>query len=442
MRHFWVVLIVSTGLGMLAVGPAQATSCVLSGPYVLSSALSFEGTPGQFSGTFTFTPPADCATPDVAGAVDLSLSVLFAGSTTPLTFVGSFPYTVDDTGMVTIGPGLFTGFAAAAEGTGPISPPVVANAIVFVAAPNFPDPTVRLAGTAVRRTLDGLTVVASKVAVGIGALAANTVPNGSVAVGFNALSSNTTSGLFNTAVGNQALELSTTGQANTAVGSRALQNNTGDSNIALGVNAGLFLTTGNSNIMIGNIGVAGESNTIRIGSLSKTRTFITAIRGKTTDVADAVPVLIDSLNQLGTTSSSRRVKEDIQDMGERSRGLLQLRPVTFRYRQPSVDGTKRLQYGLIAEEVAELYPELVAFTPTGEAETILYQLLPAMLLNELQHQYRVNEAQETELERQHRVNQAQQAELESLAARLAELAGRLQQLERAASVVTAAAVTP
>ena len=97
----------------------------------------------------------------------------------------------------------------------------------------------------------------------------------------------------------------------------------------------------------------------------------------------AVPVLIDTSGQLGTISSSRRFKKDIHDMGGASRGLLRLRPVTFRYKAKS---SESVQYGLIAEEVAEVYPELVQYSPSGEAQTVLYHLLDAMLLNEVQRQ--------------------------------------------------------
>jgi hypothetical protein len=97
-------------------------------------------------------------------------------------------------------------------------------------------------------------------------------------------------------------------------------------------------------------------------------------------------VVIDSNGQLGTTSSSRRFKEDIEDMGAASRDLMRLRPVTCRYKQPFADGSKPIQYGLIAEEVAEVYPDLVAHSADGKIETVKYQVLDSMLLNELQRQ--------------------------------------------------------
>ena len=89
-----------------------------------------------------------------------------------------------------------------------------------------------------------------------------------------------------------------------------------------------------------------------------------------------------------TASSSRRFKEDIEDMAGRSSGLLRLRPVTFRYKQAYADGSKPLDYGLIAEEVAEVYPDLVARSADGQVESVQYQKLAPMLLNELQKQDR------------------------------------------------------
>src|ERR1700677_2556567 len=88
-----------------------------------------------------------------------------------------------------------------------------------------------------------------------------------------------------------------------------------------------------------------------------------------------------------TASSSRRFKEDIQDMGDTSSGLMRLRPVTFRYKQPYQDGSKPIDYGLVAEEVADVYPDLVAYSPSGEVQTVQYQKINAMLLNEVQKQH-------------------------------------------------------
>jgi hypothetical protein len=101
---------------------------------------------------------------------------------------------------------------------------------------------------------------------------------------------------------------------------------------------------------------------------------------------------------LGTVSSSRRYKEEIQDMGDTSSGLMRLRPVTFRYQKPFADGSKPIQYGLIAEEVAEVYPDLVAHSADGQVETVKYQVLDSMLLNEVQRQEKVINAQAKQIE--------------------------------------------
>jgi hypothetical protein len=188
------------------------------------------------------------------------------------------------------------------------------------------------------------------------------------------------------AVGIESLWSNTDGFYNTAVGIHALELNTDSYNIAIGSYAGANLTTGSHNIDIGNRGVADERATIRIGDLNHERAFIQGIAGVTTGVNDAVNVVVDSNGQLGTVSSSRRYKEDIQDMGEVSGRLLDLRPVTFRYKEAYANGEKPLDYGLVAEEVAEVFPELVVYNEEGQPETVKYRLLSSMLLNEVQKQ--------------------------------------------------------
>ena len=250
-------------------------------------------------------------------------------------------------------------------------------------------------------------------AVGEDALVSNTEGGFNTAVGEDALVSNTEGG-FNTAVGDNALRSNTTGDDNTAVGHNALVSNTeGGFNTAVGDNAGFSATTGNHNIYLGaNVGgVPGEANTMYLGRVgTQTTTFIAGVRGITTG-ADAIQVLIDSSGQLGTVSSSRRYKEDIQDMGRASAGLLDLRPVTFRYTQASTDGATPIQYGLIAEEVAAIYPDVVVYNDAGQPETVQYRKVNAMLLNEVQ--------------RQHRQIEAQQEQLEALRTRLAAVERRL-----------------
>ena len=251
--------------------------------------------------------------------------------------------------------------------------------------------------------------------VGASALAVNATGDNNTAVGFVALDSNTT-GLSNTAVGTQALSgntdggsntalgasalaANTTGDNNTAVGLRALiANTTGVTNIAIGINAGSNPTAPSFGIFIGNPGLAGDTATIKIGvNDTQTSAFIAGIEGRTTGVADAIPVLIDSNGQLGTANSSRRYKDDIETMADVSAMLAKLRPVTFRYKAPYADGGKPIQYGLIAEEVAEILPDLAVFNAQGQPETVKYHLLPSFLLAGYQAQQNTIAAQTEEI---------------------------------------------
>ena len=205
-----------------------------------------------------------------------------------------------------------------------------------------------------------------------------------------------TAGYGNTANGNYSLYNNTVGSGNTANGYYSLYFNlTGNFNIAIGSHAGSNLTTGSYNIDIGNPGMADEGNTIRIGESRQTRAFIAGIYSVTTGVSPATAVVIDSNGQLGTVSSSIRFKQDVQDMGDASSRLMGLRPVTFRYKS-NPDGP--LQYGLIAEEVQQVMPELVVRDATGQPETVAYHELPALLLNELQKQRATIEVQQAEIE--------------------------------------------
>ena len=227
----------------------------------------------------------------------------------------------------------------------------------------------------------------SNTALGSGAMDSsnfNTPGDLNTAVGYQAMYSNTIGG-YNTAVGSLALYANTNGFGNTAIGSTALQNATGQDNIAIGNLAGSSLTTGSANIMIGNQGTPTDDSTIRIGTY-QTSAYIAGILGNT--LTSAANVVINANGQLGVQSapSSRRYKEEIHDMGDASGGLLRLRPVTFHYKKPNADGSKPLEYGLIAEEVDAVYPELVVRGPDGQVETVQYSKLPAMLLNELQKQ--------------------------------------------------------
>jgi hypothetical protein len=200
----------------------------------------------------------------------------------------------------------------------------------------------------------------------------------------------------NVAVGNQTLGLGA--NRSVAIGSLAGYRMSGSDNVAIGHQAGSSTNTGNNDIYIGSgVDSFTESNTLRLGN-GLTRAFVSGIRGTTTGNFDAVSVLIDSAGQLGTISSSARFKQDIEDMGDASSNLLRLRPVTFRYRQPASDGSRPLQHGLIAEEVAEIYPDLVVRGADGQVETVQYWKIDVMLLNEVQKQQAVIARQAEEIE--------------------------------------------
>jgi hypothetical protein len=245
-------------------------------------------------------------------------------------------------------------------------------------------------------------------AFGYNALYNNNASNDS-AFGANALSSNTT-GVNNTAIGASALPANTTGYENTALGSQALSASTiGIYNLAIGFQSGMNITK-NENIDIANAGTSSDNGVIRIGdSRYQFSTYIAGISGKT--ASGGVAVYINANGQLGTLTSSRRFKNDIKAMGSVSEKLMQLRPVTFRYKDSAEQGKHALQYGLIAEEVAKVYPNLVQYDKQGKPFTIYYHLLTPMLLNELQKEHRRNVAQNSKIA-------AQQAKIASLEAAL------------------------
>jgi hypothetical protein len=177
---------------------------------------------------------------------------------------------------------------------------------------------------------------------------------------------------------------------------------TGTRNIAIGFQAGASVTTGSDNIHIGTEGSPGDSDTIRIGTAAQTATFVGGIHGATS--SGGIAVLVNSSGQLGTTTSSRRFKEDIADVGSLSAKLLELRPVKFHYRREALhaDDAARLErpleLGLIAEEVAEVLPELVVYDDEGAPYTVRYHLLVPLLLAELQRQERESAEQRAALE--------------------------------------------
>jgi Chaperone of endosialidase len=221
---------------------------------------------------------------------------------------------------------------------------------------------------------------------GVNALFGNTAGQGNTATGFNALKSNTTA-FNNTATGQGSLQNNTTGGFNTAEGFQSLsQNTTGSLNIALGSNAGANVTTGSNNIDIGNRGVAGDAATIRIGKVgTQTATFVAGVHGVT--VASGVGVIVGSNGQLGTVTSSARFKEAIKPMEKASEAILALQPVTFRYKAEfDPDGIP--QFGLVAEQVGKVNPDLVVRDQDGKVNSVRYEAVNAMLLNEFLKEHR------------------------------------------------------
>jgi hypothetical protein len=273
---------------------------------------------------------------------------------------------------------------------------------------------------------DSATMQAGSIAVGYQALFSNTTGQ-AVAVGFQALYNNTT-GVRNAAFGSGTLQANTTGESNTgtgqislfqntsggwntASGRRALfRNTTGNLNIGLGYSGGYFLTTGDNNIDIGSVGVAGESNTIRIGQSvpvvpnapdgvllqPHTATFIAGIFGATT--AGGSPVFVDANGKLGTFPSSQRFKDGIRPMAKASEAILSLRPVTFRYKK-EIDAKSTPQFGLVAEEVAKVTPDLVALDGKGEIYSVRYEAVNAMLLNEFIKEHQQVQEQQKQIDK-------------------------------------------
>ena len=258
------------------------------------------------------------------------------------------------------------------------------------------------------------------------ALLANKNGSFNVADGMWALSGNSTGGK-NTATGYSALSSNTTGNNNTATGYFALTSNqTGKYNIALGFSAGANLTTGNGNIDIGNLGVAGESGTIRIGTSGiQTKAFIAGISGAT--VPDGVAVIVGSNGQLGTVVSSERFKDAVKPMDKASEAIHALKPVTFRYKK-ELDPQGLPQFGLVAEEVAKVDPDLVALDDQGKPYTVRYEAVNAMLLNEFLKEHRKVEKQSSQIASQEGKVQKLEATVARLQSALEAQAAQIQKV--------------
>ena len=264
-------------------------------------------------------------------------------------------------------------------------------------------------------------------ATGYNALFNNTAGNNNTAIGSFAMQGNASiqiTGDNNTASGYFALASDTTGTNNTAIGGNALINNTsGSDNIALGHSAGVNLSTESNNIDVGNTGVAGDSGFIRIGTAGRqTATFIAGIRES--PITGAMSVGINAAGQLGVRGSSARFKKDVKPMGRESEAIFALRPVTFHYRE-ELDPNGEQQFGLVAEEVEKIDPELVTRDANGKLFTVRYEVVDAMLLNEFLKEHRKNEKQESKIEEQEAKIARQQKEIDALTATIQKVSAQL-----------------
>jgi trimeric autotransporter adhesin len=268
-------------------------------------------------------------------------------------------------------------------------------------------------------------------AQGYQALYSNVTGVGNNAFGYQSLYDNTT-GSYNTAIGNGALYSSTTGYGNDAIGLMSLENMTaGNRNTAVGNNAGLNLVSGSYNTYIGWYASGGESEdyVTRIGVTyvdpkvpGAPTTFVSGIWG--TSVTGSA-VMVNSKGQLGVVVSSERFKTDIVSLGTTSKNLSLLRPVSFHLKS---DPNGAVQYGLIAEEVDKVYPELVLRDSDGKIQGVRYDELAPMLLNEVQKQQRINSEQADQ-------NAAQSAKIASLEKQLADIQVALVKLQSSDKLV-------
>ncbi|MGC1323817.1 MAG: tail fiber domain-containing protein [Candidatus Udaeobacter sp.] len=275
-------------------------------------------------------------------------------------------------------------------------------------------------------------------AIGAGTLLANTAGDRNTATGAGALlsnsagASNTANGAFalfsnteavrNTATGDSALYHNTTGEANTAIGGSALfSNTTGSFNTAVGAESGSLIFTANGVIAINHTG-ADVSNSTWIANIYQTPT-----------VSDTtLPVIVSEQGQLGTTPSSRRFKKEIKPMNQSSEAILALKPVTFHYKS---DKTSTPQFGLVAEEVAEVNPDLVVRDKNGEIYSVRYDAVNAMLLNEFLKEHQKVEEQDRKLERQEASMAKQQKQIEALTAGLEKVSAQIEAIKPAPQVV-------
>jgi hypothetical protein len=297
--------------------------------------------------------------------------------------------------------------------------------------------------------LSSNTAGSDNTATGVFALKSNTDGYFNTATGSNALLSNTT-GNTNTAIGALALQSNTIGSTNVATGVSALLNNTagnnntaigyfalsrcvlGNNNIAIGSYAGAFLS-GSNNICLSAFGATGENNTMRLGKYGVQKTtFIAGVSGGT--VPAGVPVIVDTLGHMGTINSSVRYKENIQPMAKSSEAILALQPVTFHYKH-ELDPQGIPQFGLIAEQVEEVNPDLVARDDKGKPYTVRYEAVNAMLLNEFLKEHRKGEQQDRKIEDLEATVAKLQSALKAQAAQIQKVSDQLSKQAPAPRVV-------
>jgi len=268
-------------------------------------------------------------------------------------------------------------------------------------------------------------------ATGSNALFTNTGGTSNNAYGFRALFSNST-GLTNNAFGDQALHNNTAGNSNSAFGDSALFNTTGQDNTAIGSFAGVNLTTGSSNVAVGSAAgtsVTTASNVICIGAgvpgfNVDNSCFIGNIRNALV-APDAVAVLVDSFGKLGTMITSNRFNEEITPIGKASEALYALVPVIFHYKK-EIDPKSIPQFGLIAEDVEQVNPDLIVRDKQGQPYSVRYDQVNAMLLNEFLKEHRKNEEQQATIVGLKATVSQQQKQIEILTAGLQKVSAQLE----------------
>jgi uncharacterized coiled-coil protein SlyX len=280
------------------------------------------------------------------------------------------------------------------------------------------------------------TTASFNTAIGADALRENTTTESNVAVGDAEL---TAFNGANTALGSIALSALTSGQENVGVGRRALEFPTsGSNNTIMGWRAGDGLTTGDDNTFLGSEAGSNETSVSNVCIQSRgdatafttsNRTYIGNIRGVTVGNLDGINVIVDSDGQLGTSNSSRRFKKDIKPMDQTSEAILALKPVTFHYKNAD---TKKAgdtpQFGLIAEDVAEVNPDLVVRDADGQPLTVRYDAVNTMLLNEFLNEHKKVEEQQASMADLKSTVALQQKEMQGLTAQLKEQAAQIQKV--------------